>query len=149
MLHSSRRAVLGCLLATLGLPALAADVAEEVSGPEMGRDKIEVLEAYAVPARDRRDSADVYARFVNVETNDRLVGADSPACQRVELVDGDGGALPFHEFVLAEDVEAGLPPQGTHLKLSGLLRKPAAGEELVVNLHFELGGRLVLHAVVR
>jgi copper(I)-binding protein len=145
MLNSSRRAALGCLLATLSLPALAADPSE----PELGPDKIQVNEAYAVPARDHRDSADVYASFVGVETNDRLTGADSPACARVELVDGDGRPMPFTAFVLTEDVETGLPPQGTHLKLSGLRKKPAAGEALLVNLHFELGGRFVLHAVVR
>src|SRR5256885_17182052 len=70
-----RRFVLA--IAVLGaLPATATD-----TGPQ-----VQVLEAYTAATKSRQKNADVYARFVNVETTDRLVGADSPACDRVELV---------------------------------------------------------------
>ena len=142
---SRHRAAIGCLLAILSLPVAG----EDASGPEMGRDKIEVLEAYIAVAPGKARSAELYASFVNVETNDRLAGADSPACERVELVDGNGQVLPFGDFTLVEDVETGLPPRGTHLRLVGLRKPPVTGEQLLVTLHFETGGRLPLRAVVR
>ncbi len=121
------------------LPATA-----EERGPE-----VQVLEAYVAPTKPKQTSADVYARFVNVETTDRLVGADSPACERVELVAGDGTQLRFEEFGFQEDVETGFREGARHLRLVGLKHPLEHGQSFGVTLHFEDDGPLELNVTVQ
>lgn len=131
---------------TLALAALSTTlcaIAKE-EGPE-----VQVLEAYVAPTKPKQRSADVYARFVNVETTDRLVGADSPACERVELVAGDGTKLPYGDFGFQEDVEIGFREGARHLRLVGLKHPLEHGQSFVVTLHFEADGPLELNVTVQ
>lgn len=129
-------------LAFVALASFAAS-AEEM-GPE-----VKVLEAYTAHTQPRQKTADVYAIFVNVETTDRLVGADSPASQRVELVGGDGAKRPYDSFEFHEDVEIGFREGGPHLRLIGLKRPLVAGQLVLVTLHFAETGPLVLNVTVQ
>jgi copper(I)-binding protein len=132
-----------CLaLAVTALATFSATAKE--TGPE-----VQVLEAYTAPTNLKQKSADVYARFVNVETSDRLVGADSPVCERVELVAGDGTKRPYGEFQFHEDVEIGFREGAPHLRLIGLKRALARGQSFLVTLYFEAHGPLVLNVTVQ
>ena len=129
----------------LALAALAAvPAAADEKGPE-----VQVLEAYTAPTKPKQKSAEVYARFVNVETTDRLVGADSPACERVELVAGDGTKRPYQDFQFQEDVERGFREGAPHLRLVGLKHPLLRGESFLVTLHFEETGSLELNVSVK
>jgi copper(I)-binding protein len=127
-------------LAVVGaFPAIAAE-----TGPQ-----VQVLEAYTAPTKLKQKSAEVYARFVNVETNDRLVGADSPVCERVELVAGDGKKRPYEDFQFKEDVEIGFREGAPHLRLVGLKSPLVRGQSFLVTLHFEADGPLSLNVTVQ
>jgi hypothetical protein len=129
----------------LALAALAAVPATaDEKGPE-----VQILEAYTAPTKPKQKSAEVYARFVNVETTDRLVGADSPACERVELVAGDGTKRPYQDFQFQEDVERGFREGAPHLRLVGLKHPLLRGESFLVTLHFEETGSLALNVNVK
>ena len=116
---------------------------------EMGPDKVQVLEAYTAPTVPKQKSAELYASFVNVETDDRLMGADSALCERVDLVAADGAKRPYEEFQFKEDVEAGFSPGALHLRLVGLKRPLVQGQSFLVTLHFEAGGALALNVTVK
>lgn len=85
--------------------------------------------------------APVLARVVGTEEGDRLVGATSPAADRVVLVGADGS------FVDVIDVPA-VPPgepldltaDGPHVLLRGLAEPLRAGDRVVVTLTFERAG---------
>lgn len=130
------------MLALAALTTLPAPAKE--GGPE-----VQVLEAYAAATKPKQKSADVYARFVNVETTDRLVGADSPVCRRVELVAGDGTKLRYEDFGFQEDVEIGFREGARHLRLVGLRHPLEHGQSFVVTLHFEADGPLELNVTVQ
>jgi len=129
-------------LALAALAAVPPTAAE--TGPE-----VQILEAYTAPTKLKQKSAEVYARFVNVETTDRLVGADSPACERVELVAGDGTKRPYEDFQFQEDVERGFREGAPHLRLVGLKHPLLRGESFLVTLHFEETGALALNVSVK
>lgn len=129
-------------LALVALGAYAATAEEQ--GPS-----VQVLEAYTAPTEPKQKSADVYARFVNVETTDRLVGADSPASKRVELVGGDGTRRPYGDFQFHEDVEIGFREGAPHLRLVGLKRPLVRGESFRVTLRFEETGPLAINVKVQ
>lgn len=133
------------LAALLALAAFAAGAED----PLAGEVDVQVLQPYATVSGARRTEAEVYALFVNVETTDRLAGAESPDCGRVELVSADGQPLPFSDFGFTEDVETRLAPGTLHLKLVGLKKPLVAGERVLVTLHLAEGGRLALEATVR
>ena len=128
--------------------AVAALGAFPVTATETGP-SVQVLEAYTAPTKLKQKNADVYARFVNVETTDRLVGADSPVCNRVELVAGDGTKRPYQEFHFQEDVEIGFREGAPHLPLVGLKTPLVRGQSLLVTLHFEATGPLSLNVIVQ
>jgi copper(I)-binding protein len=136
--HILRR--LSLAIAVIG--AIHAAAAE--TGPE-----VQVLEAYTAPTKNKQKNADVYARFVNVETTDRLAGADSPVCDRVELVAGDGAKRPYGDFHFQEDVEIGFREGAPHLRLLGLKTPLVRGQSIPVTLHFEETGALILNVIVQ
>jgi len=137
-----RRFVLAIAVLVAFLGAFPATATE--TGPQ-----VQVLEAYTAATKLRQKNADVYARFVNVETTDRLVGADSPACDRVELVAADGTKRPYEDFHFQEDVEIGFRENAPHLRLVGLKKPLVRGQSLVVTLHFEETGPLELNVIVQ
>jgi copper(I)-binding protein len=129
-------------VALTALTAFAATAKE--TGPQ-----VQVLDSYATHTNPQQKNADVYARFVNVETTDRLVGAESDACKRVELVAGDGTKRPYESFQFHEDVEIGFREGAPHLRLVGLKRPLVHGHFLVVTLHFAETGPLELNVTVQ
>jgi copper(I)-binding protein len=131
--------VLAIVLAVLPRAARPAE-----AGPD-----VQVLEAYTAPTARRQTTADVYARFVNVESDDRLVGADSALGGRVILVTAEGAPLPYPTFGFREDVETGFREGGPHLRLTGLKKPLVRGQSFPVILHFESGGALTLTVVVQ
>lgn len=130
------------MLLALALGAFPA-VAED-TGPA-----VQVLEAYTSPTTFRQRSAEVYGRFVNVETTDRLVGADSAVSRRVDLVSADGTIRPYEEFQFHEDVEIGFREGAQHLHLVGLKRPLVRGQSFAVILHFAASGALALNVTVQ
>jgi copper(I)-binding protein len=135
-------------LAVAAIAALTATAKETglaaCTGPE-----VKVLETYTAPTKLHQKNAEVYARFVNVETTDRLVGADSPVCERVELVAGDGTRRRYESFQFQEDVEIGFREGAPHLRLVGLKRPLVRGQSFPVTLHFEEDGPLTLNVTVQ
>jgi copper(I)-binding protein len=132
---------LRAMLLALGITSLTA--AAQTSGPS-----VQVLEAYAPATTLRQRSAEIYARFVNVETDDQLIGADCALSRRVELVAADGSRRPFQEFHFQEDVEIGFREGATHLHLVGLKHPLVRGQSFVVTLHFAATGALTLNVIV-
>lgn len=130
------------VLAVAVLGAFPASATE--TGPQ-----VQVLEAYTAATKLKQKNADVYARFVNVETTDRLVGADSPVCDRVELVAADGTKRPYEDFHFQEDVEIGFRENAPHLRLVGLKAPLVRGQSVAVTLHFEDTGPLSLNVIVQ
>jgi copper(I)-binding protein len=135
--------LLSLVLAATAALAATATIAEN-RGPS-----VQTLEAYTAPTKPKQKSAEVYARFVNVETTDRLVGADSPVCERVDLVAGDGTKRPYENFQFQEDVEIGFREGAPHLRLVGLKRPLIRGGSFVVTLHFEASGPFALNVIVQ
>lgn len=129
--------------------AASAALATTATGAESSGPDVQVLEAYTAPTKPKQKSAEVYARFVNVETTDRLVGADSLVCKRVELVAGDGSKRPYETFQFQEDVEIGFREGAPHLRLTGLKRPLIRGQSFVVTLHFEESGPLLINVTVQ
>jgi copper(I)-binding protein len=137
-----RRFVLAIAVLVAFLGAFQATATE--TGPQ-----VQVLEAYTAATKPKQKNADAYARFVNVETTDRLVGADSPACDRVELVAADGTKRPYEDFHFQEDVEIGFRENAPHLRLVGLKAPLVRGQSVAVTLHFEATGPFSLNVIVQ
>lgn len=114
------------------------------SGPS-----VQVLEAYAAPTATNQTCAEVYARFVNVEVTDQLIGADSSVSRRVHFVGADGTVRPFKDFEFHEDVEIGFREEAPHLQLVKLKHPLVRGQTFVVILHFKESGSLALNVTVR
>ena len=77
---------------------------------------------------------------------DRLIGASSPAAERVELVLVREGAMVRMHEVLSLEVASRerllLRPNGSHLLFVGLARPLAKGERVPLTLRFERAGEL-------
>ena len=146
--------LLAQILMTVARPTRYLALALAVFGPftatarDTGPD-VQVLEAYTAHTNSKQRTAEVYARFVNVETTDRLIGADSDVCKRVELVAGDGTQRPYDSFQFKEDVEIGFREGALHLHLVGLKHPLEKGQSFVVTLHFEETGPLALSVTVQ
>lgn len=96
-----------------------------------------------------------YFTFTNKgATPDRLVGAASPAAERVEIhaikVVGPDLKMRQREGGLAIPPATTLPlkPRGYHLLLTGLRKPLQQGESIAVTLTFEVAGTLDLECVV-
>ena len=106
------------------------------------------LEPHTAATVANQPNAAVYALLINVEVNDRLVGAESDVCERVELVNADDHVLPYTDLALEEDVIAVLGDEPFHLRLTGLRRPLLNGETVIVTLVFENSGRVQMPTVV-
>ncbi|HEY0847185.1 MAG TPA: copper chaperone PCu(A)C [Noviherbaspirillum sp.] len=97
--------------------------------------------------------------FVTIEnkgnTDDKLVGASSPAAKKVELhtMTMDGNVMKMRE-VPSIELKAGArvemkPGQGYHLMLMGLQQPLKAGEKFPITLVFEKAGKTEVSFVVQ
>lgn len=85
---------------------------------------------------------------------DRLLGAESPAAQRVELHthirDGEVMRMrPVADIPVPAGGAATLQPGGLHLMLMGLNRPLAVGESVPVTLRFERAGSVTVNLAVQ
>ena len=110
---------------------------------------VQVLEAYTSATSPKQTSAEVYARFVNVEAEDTLESARADVCIRVDLVGADGMRRPYADFNFKEDVETGFREGGPHLHLEGIRHPLSRGQSIPITLRFESGSELVLVAIVQ
>jgi copper(I)-binding protein len=102
-------------------------------------------------------NAKVAAGYLTVKNDgatDKLLGASSPAAQRVELhiTLRDGDILRMRE-VKELGIPAGsslvLEPNGAHLMLTGLKRPFKTGEKVPVTLRFAKAGEVKIELAVR
>lgn len=131
--------VLAALAALLGLgPALAGDL-------EAGA--IHIGEPWARPSLGQNPNSAAYLVLDNRgEAADRLVKAESPVAERVEIhtVLKEGAVMrmrPVKEGVaLPAGANVALEPGGLHVMLMGLSRRLAPGESFPLTLIFEKAG---------
>ncbi len=139
-MRSLRLVLLAGLVCLLPATLAAAETGQE--------EPFTALEAHTAATSASQSSAAVYALLINVETDDRLVGAESDVCERVDLVDADDHVLAYTELTLQEDVITVLGDEPFHLRLTGLRRPLVAGETVTVTLVFEHSGRIPLPTAV-
>jgi hypothetical protein len=77
---------------------------------------------------------------------DRLIGADTPVAERVELRDAAGEAVPAIEIRSGRPVA--LRPGKPYLALVGLKRALELGESFPLRLRFDLAGEIAVTAMV-
>jgi periplasmic copper chaperone A len=99
-------------------------------------------------------TAAVYAALVNTGTEpDRLMGADTPLAQRVELHEHvmSGAAMSMRhraDLRLEPGADLVLAPGGTHMMLFGLSRPLKPGDRFPLILEFERAGAVTVEVVV-
>ncbi len=141
-------------VAAAGLAAAVAAVAAVAllvgRGAESGPPSLQVTSAYVT------EGDEMAAAYVTVENRggaDRLLGASTPAADRVTLHETveEGGLLWMRELD-GLDVPAGralvLEPGVAHLMLEELPRSLRAGQRVPLTLRFERSGHIVVEATV-
>lgn len=109
-------------------------------------DDIMIEESWAPATIGRSTTGAAYMTIVNHgAANDRLVGASSPAANKVELHRSvvEGGVarmLPVPAMDLKPHQPVELKPGGLHLMLTGLKTPLKAGDKIALTLRFEKNG---------
>jgi copper(I)-binding protein len=119
---------------------------------QSGQSRIEVLAAWsrATPG----PTAAVYLELRNTGADsDRLMGATSPAAERIEfhehrMVDGVMSMSAVPQIDLPAGETATLAPGGRHLMLFGLAKPLRPGDRLSLTLRFEMAGEITVEAKV-
>lgn len=105
---------------------------------------LEVRDAVSYPAAE--GPGVVYLTVVDGGSGDRLLSAETPAAGQVMLHESvqRGDAVEMrahgHGFPVPAGGELRLEPGGKHLMLMDLVAPLAAGQDLVLTLHFERAG---------
>jgi copper(I)-binding protein len=101
------------------------------------------------------DPAGAYVVIDNAGGSDTLLGASSPAAERVELQEREGVTdTDAGELVVVDEMsiqgyeETRLQPGGSQILLSGLVRPLAAGDSVELTLDFERAGSVTVEARV-
>lgn len=125
-----------------------------LAGPAVASE-IMVMDPYARAARPGAPTGAVFMMLHNMgETDDRLVSAQSPVAQRVELhthiMDGD--------IMKMRKVEGGIPVPaggmhelgrgGDHVMLMGVTEDLIDGETISITLTFEVSGEVTIEVPV-
>lgn len=137
--------------ATLSAAPLAAHD-DKTGHPE----RIHVHDAYALTTGGAGGSGAVFMMLHNhTETDDRLIGAATPAAKKAELhthVEEPGGMMRMIAIEGGIPLPAGemheLARGGDHVMLMGLTRPLADGEIITVTLSFEKAGEVTLEVPV-
>jgi copper(I)-binding protein len=124
------------------LAALLAAAAPAIAAPG----GIEAARPWSRPAAAGGNGA-AFLTLINHGRADALVGAESPAAQKVELhASGMAGGImtmaPEARVALPAGGELKLAPGGRHLMLIGLKRALRPGDRIAATLRFESGARL-------
>jgi copper(I)-binding protein len=128
------------------ITALAAALLLAAAPAVAGPGGIEAVHPWSRPAAAGGNGA-AFLTLVNHGKADALVGAESPAAQKVELhASGMTGGM----MTMAPESRAPLPaggelkfaPGGRHLMLVGLKRALRPGDRITATLRFESGARL-------
>lgn len=131
----TRRTVMAAVLAAAAAPALA------------GGDMLHVQEPWTRPALPNRPSA-IYLSVHNAMTeDDRLVGARSPAFERIELhrttmTDGVMQMGMVEGETVAADGTLVLEPAGLHFMAFGASERWKEGDTFPLTLVFETAGEV-------
>ena len=128
--------------------AVALAASSAASGPAAAGGPLTIEDARARIVLPSRPGA-AWLTIRNTGEADRLIGAESPAADRVELHTHihDGGVMMMRK-VEGIDVPAGgraaLRPGGDHLMLFGLKGKLSPGDRFPLTLVFEKAGRVAI-----
>ena len=96
-----------------------------------------------------------YMQLDGGDTDDVLIGADSPACQTVELHETQmsDGVMSMQRLSSGIPVPAGetvsLEPGGLHVMCLGLTAALVEGESATIQLQFESSGLVTVSAEIR
>ena len=145
--------ILALFTALLAACALPAPPQEQ---PALTGDALRVENAWARPSPMTAGNGAVYLTIVNpTDQADRLVAADSPAAENVELHEtvNDGGVMRMEPRPEGFPVEpksiVELKPGGKHVMLLGLKEPLEVGQEIQVTLTFEKAGEITVTAPVK
>ncbi|RME88815.1 MAG: copper chaperone PCu(A)C [Anaerolineae bacterium] len=141
----------------LALSAILLLAACQGSGAASGP-AIEVEEAWGRPSPMVADAAAFYATILNRgNQDDRLLGADSPACGTIEMHESymmDNGAMGMRpveggaiSVPAGEQVE--LKPGGLHLMCLQKQSEINAGDHIPLTLHFENAGDIQVKVEIK
>lgn len=143
-----RRSVLTGLLAAVAAPAFA-------QARRRGRPSVVAEEAWVRLPPPAAPTAAAYLVLRNrAGRPDRLLGAASPAAERVEVHEMSmaGGVMRMRAvpaLTIGGGEEIALAPGGLHLMLIGVRRPLRAGQRVPLTLRFERDGEQRVEAVVR
>ena len=143
------RAALCLAAALLPGPALAG-CALEADAAGDGAPQLTVEGAY-IP---RPPTAELAGGFLTIEntgqTDDTLTSVTSEAAERVEIHTTEGGSMRQAEALpVPAGGELRLEHGGSHLMIMGLGSRPAEGDTVPIELHFEKSPAISLEVPVR
>jgi hypothetical protein len=141
MTASIRHVLAALLVAATALPGTAAAQAEPGYTATIGSLKVENVWARATRAKD----AEVFLAIENDGAADRLIAASTPVARQVEIhgfamIGSKPGSRLLGPIALPAGKELELEPKGVFLKLIGLDRRLAKGDEFELALTFENAG---------
>ena len=133
---------LAAVVASIGLFASAA-----------AADGIEIDEPWVRASLGRVPNSAAYM-VIRSDAPDRLIGASSPAAERVELHNqmehaGVQQMRRIEALPLGPDQPATLQPGGLHLMLMGLKDRLVEGDTVALELTFERAGTVEVEALIR
>ena len=116
---------------------------------------VEVSDPWGRPSPSSASNAAFYMQLEGSDTDDRLVSAESPACQVVELHETQmsDGVMSMQFLPEGIPVPAGetvsLEPGGLHVMCLGVTEALVEGESATVQLQFEESGLVTVDAEIR
>ncbi|MFD0858568.1 copper chaperone PCu(A)C [Roseovarius aquimarinus] len=139
---------------SIALRSLLAGAAMMAAMPAFAAD-IMVEDAYARSASPAAKSGAAFMQIVNHGEDDRLIGAASPAAEKVELhthvETGDGVMQMKHVeegFEIPMHGTLSLERGGNHVMLMGLTAPLEQGDSIPVTLTFEKAGEMTVDVMV-
>lgn len=129
----------------LGAAFGAGLLMKPVAACEIPAGTFTIVHPWARATADDAVAAAVCMTFHEVVESDRLVGAESPVCERAEM--GGTGAGPLVDFLIPEGQTTVLSEEGTFLRLVGLKFPLPVGRQYPLTLMFQKAGpvRASLH----
>lgn len=129
----------------LGLALGAGAMFKPAAACEIAAGTFTIVHPWARATADDAVAAAVCMSFHEVVESDRLVGAESPVCERAEM--GGAEAGPLVDFFIPEGQTTVLSEAGTYLRLVGLKFPLPVGRQYPLTLMFKKAGpvRASLH----
>ena len=120
-----------------------------------GSEGVEVNDPWGRPSPASATNAAFYMELEGSDTDDRLVSADSPVCEVVELHETQmaDGVMSMQHLPQGIPVPAGstvsLEPGGLHIMCLGVTQALVEGESADLQLEFESSGLVTVNAEIR